>query len=57
MTQALNLRLQRLKDIGFNMIYSLVKAENYPSRRVLEKRRFAMIEEVPTGYMYCYRFR
>jgi RimJ/RimL family protein N-acetyltransferase len=56
MTNAVRMRLQRLKEMNYNLLYALVKSDNHASERVLEKAGFQILDEVATGKLYMIRF-
>jgi RimJ/RimL family protein N-acetyltransferase len=55
MTIALNMTLDAMKQDGYNVIAAIVKQNNSPSIRVLEKCGFVMVRDSQISFMYVKR--
>jgi RimJ/RimL family protein N-acetyltransferase len=55
MTTALNMTLDAMRQDGYNVIAAIVRQNNIPSIRVLEKCGFIMIRDSHISFMYVKR--
>jgi RimJ/RimL family protein N-acetyltransferase len=55
MTLALSMTLEAMRQDGYNLIAALVKKENKPSIRVLEKNGFSLVNNFPLNHLFVKR--